>query len=237
MSLAQLLAVILAPSLVSAFSFNFQSSVQQCQNLSLSITGSGGQPPYRVLILPFGPSPLTNNVEARSIVDQSFGGSATSVSFQLKYPFDSQFVAVVSRTFSRLTGTPVNASLFRSATAVVLALEGQAQPPQCSIPPTAAVSTQPRTYRRISSSTSTRPTRSCNAQPHASGGILALFRGGYYYATKIQAADAQLFSAPRASSASFRVGSRSRFLSVPSPVKPTRAWGSRGHLPSAQGRR
>ncbi|KAI5119880.1 hypothetical protein M0805_008551 [Coniferiporia weirii] len=82
--------------IANAFSFNINSPPQQCSNLSISITGTGGTPPYRVLILPFGGSPLPNNVEARKIVDQEFPGNATSVSFQLKYPALSQFVVVVS---------------------------------------------------------------------------------------------------------------------------------------------
>jgi hypothetical protein len=76
------------------FSFIFNSTPQQCQNLSLSISGSG-LPPYNILIIPSGPSPLPNNVEARRIVNHSFQGDSSSFSFQLKYPAYSQFVAVV----------------------------------------------------------------------------------------------------------------------------------------------
>ncbi|KAF8888637.1 hypothetical protein BD779DRAFT_1672291 [Infundibulicybe gibba] len=79
----------------AAFTWSFQAAPQQCANLSIQISGSG-TPPYRALILPFGPSPLANNVEARRIVDQPFPGSSGSLSFQLKYPANSQFVAVVS---------------------------------------------------------------------------------------------------------------------------------------------
>ncbi|THH04650.1 hypothetical protein EW145_g5368 [Phellinidium pouzarii] len=79
-----------------AFSFNIDTTPQQCGNLSISITGTGGTPPYRAMILPFGGSPLSNGVEPRKILDQPFAGDATSVSFQLSYPAFSQFVVVVS---------------------------------------------------------------------------------------------------------------------------------------------
>ncbi|KAG6900476.1 hypothetical protein C0993_010195 [Termitomyces sp. T159_Od127] len=47
-------------------------------------------------MIPFGPSPLANNIEARTIVDQPFPDGASSVSFKLNYPADSQFVAILS---------------------------------------------------------------------------------------------------------------------------------------------
>ena len=78
-----------------AYSWSFQSMPQQCSNLTVSVTGSDGKPPYRILILPFGPSPLANNIEARTILDIPFNGQESSVSFNLKYPENSQFVAVV----------------------------------------------------------------------------------------------------------------------------------------------
>ncbi|KAJ3555239.1 hypothetical protein NM688_g2686 [Phlebia brevispora] len=88
------LPLLLLPSLASAFSFNFTSTPRQCQTLNISISGSG-QPPYSVLIIPFGASPLPNNTEVRKIFQQNFTGNATSQSFQLNYPANSQFVAVV----------------------------------------------------------------------------------------------------------------------------------------------
>lgn len=88
-----LLSLLLLPTLSSAYSFNFESTPRECDDLSISITGSGS-PPYNLLIIPFGPSPLPNNTEVRKIVQQSFNG--TSTSFQLRYPQNSQFVAVLS---------------------------------------------------------------------------------------------------------------------------------------------
>lgn len=89
------LALVLPAFLVSGYSFTFTSQPQQCANLSLQISGSG-EPPYSVLIIPYGPTPLSNNVEVRTIVYQQFPGDDSSSSFQLKYPATSQFVAVVS---------------------------------------------------------------------------------------------------------------------------------------------
>jgi len=101
-----LLAVLFAffPSLVSAFSFNINNTPQQCQNLSISITGSGGQAPYTALIVPFGASPLANNTEVRRIMTKAFDGTSTTLSFQLNYPENSQFVVVVSDSTGFGTG-------------------------------------------------------------------------------------------------------------------------------------
>ncbi|KAF9239894.1 hypothetical protein BU15DRAFT_46185 [Melanogaster broomeanus] len=99
------LAVYLAlsSSLVSGFSFTFTSQPQQCSDLSIQISGSG-TPPYSVLIIPYGPPPLPNNVETRTIVYQEFSGNSSSVTFQLKYPTNSQFVTVVSDSTGFGTG-------------------------------------------------------------------------------------------------------------------------------------
>ncbi|KDQ58743.1 hypothetical protein JAAARDRAFT_47090 [Jaapia argillacea MUCL 33604] len=94
----------LAPSLASAFSFQFTSTPQQCS----------GQPPYSVVIIPFGPSPLPNNIEARKIFQTNFTGS--SVSFKLNYPANSQFVAVMSDTTGYGSGgTSVAANVMTSS--------------------------------------------------------------------------------------------------------------------------
>jgi hypothetical protein len=92
------------PSLVSGFSFNINNTPQQCQNLSISITGSGGQAPYTALIVPFGASPLFNNTEVRRIMTKAFDGTSTTLSFQLNYPENSQFVVVVSDSTGFGTG-------------------------------------------------------------------------------------------------------------------------------------
>ena len=94
-----LLAVSLATSFyqttVNGYSFSIANTPQQCQNLGISISGSG-TPPYSAVIIPFGPSPLPNNVEVRKILDLNFTGSSTSLSFKFPYPENSQFVVVVS---------------------------------------------------------------------------------------------------------------------------------------------
>ncbi|THH17568.1 hypothetical protein EW146_g3282 [Bondarzewia mesenterica] len=86
----------LFPTFSYAYTWNFDSAPRQCEDLSLSISGSG-QPPYSLLIIPSGPSPLANNVEARTIQSIPFNTS-TSLSFKLAYPANSTFVAVVSFT-------------------------------------------------------------------------------------------------------------------------------------------
>ncbi|PPQ94698.1 hypothetical protein CVT25_009553 [Psilocybe cyanescens] len=78
----------------SAYSWSFQNNPQQCSNLTVSISGTDGVPPYRLLILPIGPSPLKNNIEARKIMDIKFDGTSSSVQALLRYPANSQLVAV-----------------------------------------------------------------------------------------------------------------------------------------------
>ncbi|TFK46843.1 hypothetical protein OE88DRAFT_1648334 [Heliocybe sulcata] len=110
-SLAVLAA--LCPSLAAAYSFDITTTPRQCQTLDVSVTGSGS-PPYSLLIIPFGPSPLQNNIEARTIVQQNFSGSSTS--FQLKYPTNSQFVAVMSDSSGFGSGgTSVTATVLQSS--------------------------------------------------------------------------------------------------------------------------
>ncbi|KAF5369099.1 hypothetical protein D9758_003079 [Tetrapyrgos nigripes] len=80
------------PDLINAYSWQWQSVPNQCGNIDIQV--SGGSPPYRVLIIPSGSSPLPNNIEVRKIIDQP--SDSSSISFKLPYPADSQFVAVVS---------------------------------------------------------------------------------------------------------------------------------------------
>ena len=93
--------ILLFPLLVNAYTWQFTSQPRQCQNVSLSIQGSGGQPPYSLLIIPTGPSPLPNNTEVRSVLDIPFSGTSTTLSFNLNYPENSSFVAVVRSYLSR----------------------------------------------------------------------------------------------------------------------------------------
>lgn len=96
--------LFLFPSLAAAYTFKFTSIPTQCQELSLSIDGQGS-PPYTVLIIPVGPSTAPNNVEVRKVVYQTFPNNSTTVSFPLRFPTNSQFVATV-RFF-----TPASSSL------------------------------------------------------------------------------------------------------------------------------
>lgn len=84
-------------TLSAAYTWNFASPPQQCSNLTVSLVGSG-VPPYRLLVLPSGATPLSSGIEVRTILDVPFPDGSTSVSFQLKYPANSQLVAVVSIT-------------------------------------------------------------------------------------------------------------------------------------------
>lgn len=89
---AVLLATLLAPG-AAAFSFDFTSPPRQFQDLSFNISGSGN-PPYHATIIPIGAKPSGFTNDARQIYDLPFNDSS-SLSFQLRYPEDSQFIVVV----------------------------------------------------------------------------------------------------------------------------------------------
>jgi hypothetical protein len=96
-----LTVILLFPLLVNAYTWQFISQPRQCQNVTLSVQGSGGQPPYSLLLIPTGPSPLPNNTEVRSVLNIPFSGTSTTLSFNLNYPENSSFVAVVRSYLSR----------------------------------------------------------------------------------------------------------------------------------------
>jgi len=78
----------------AAYSWQLDAAPKQCSNISISVTGSGGLPPYDLLVVPFGPTPFENKIEVRGVIDKSFSGK--SISFAINYPAGTQFVAVVS---------------------------------------------------------------------------------------------------------------------------------------------
>ncbi|KAF6764381.1 hypothetical protein DFP72DRAFT_1163350 [Ephemerocybe angulata] len=95
-SLALALTVLLNAASTSAYSWAFDEPPKQCGDLKVTISGDDGKPPYRILIIPSGPTTLPNNIEARTILDVPFDAGAKTLSFKLKYPENTKFVAVVS---------------------------------------------------------------------------------------------------------------------------------------------
>jgi hypothetical protein len=85
-------SVLLLPSAVLAYTFKFSSVPTQCGDFNLTIDGSDGKAPYTALIIPFGTSPISN--EVRRVMSIPFNDSS-SLSFKLRYPENSQFVLVV----------------------------------------------------------------------------------------------------------------------------------------------
>lgn len=81
------------PALSNAYSWQFNGTPTQCSNVSISITGSGGTAPYTMLMIPSGPSPYSNGSEIRRI--QSFDFDGTSLTFDVNYPENTEFVVVV----------------------------------------------------------------------------------------------------------------------------------------------
>ena len=83
---------------VDAYTWSFEETPSQCGQITVAVSGSDGTPPFRLLVVPFGPSLLPDGVEPRSVLDLPFSGNQNNVQFQLTYPKNSQFVAVV-RTY------------------------------------------------------------------------------------------------------------------------------------------
>lgn len=79
----------------AAYTWAFDNSPTQCGPLAVSILNdTGGNPPYDLLIVPHGPTPLANNIEPRTVRTLKFN---TELNFTLdNYPARSQLVAVVS---------------------------------------------------------------------------------------------------------------------------------------------
>jgi hypothetical protein len=96
LSLKHSLVLFNVPLLAHAYSWNFQAPPKQCSDLTVSITGDGGKPPYNLFIIPIGPTPFSNTTEVRRITSQQFNGDDTSVTLKLNFPANSQLVAVVS---------------------------------------------------------------------------------------------------------------------------------------------
>ncbi|KAH8834202.1 hypothetical protein DL96DRAFT_1756600, partial [Flagelloscypha sp. PMI_526] len=76
-----------------AYTWAFENNPAQCQSLRVKIQGDDGQPPFRLLLLPYGAAP--GQYETRYIQTITFNTS-DHLDFQLNYPSNSQFVAVVS---------------------------------------------------------------------------------------------------------------------------------------------
>ena len=88
---------LIALTLRGAYSYtwSFEETPSQCGQTTVAIAGSDGTAPFRLLVVPFGPSLLPNGVEPRSVLDIPFTGNQSNVQFQLTYPEGSHFVAVV----------------------------------------------------------------------------------------------------------------------------------------------
>ena len=109
----------------SGFSFTINNTPQQCSDLNISVVGSG-QPPYSAVIVPYGSTPLPNNIEVRNVVDVPFSGVSTSTSFKLPYPDNSQFVVMVSKPISSAVEKLTLTNYHRSVIVQDLGLEGRA---------------------------------------------------------------------------------------------------------------
>lgn len=89
----------LLTALVDAYEWTINNAPSQCNTLSVSVSGTDGQPPYSLLLMPAGPSPL-KDIEVRRVETIQFNGTSNNLEFPMRYPANSQFVAVVSLAFA-----------------------------------------------------------------------------------------------------------------------------------------
>ena len=161
----------LFPLLANGYTWQFASQPRQCQNISVVIQGSG-QPPYSLLIIPTGATPLPNNTEVRTIQDIPFSGSSTTLSFKLNYPENSSFVAVVRSYFTRhiFCYRSSRHTICRSVTAVVMAPVAPAPRSPFSHRPTQVVTMPLSPRKSLGISTSILLAESLNVNRFVCGG-------------------------------------------------------------------
>ena len=166
----------------SSYSWSFTSQPLQCQNVSIAVQGSG-QPPYSLFLLPTGPAPIQKFPEFRQYQTIPFTGSSTTLTFNLNYPENSSFVAVVC-LYRRCP--PLLESLayrlahpHRSVTAV--GLEPVVPVPQLQSfhHPTRVVIVPPRAAGSLGDLTSIPRTVSYNVNRFGGGGIKILSSGAF----------------------------------------------------------
>lgn len=81
----------------------------QCQNMTVNI--QGGKGPYELLIIPVG----SLNPEVRKIIDVTIPAGVYTSTFKLAFPYNSQFVALMSdSTGVNAGGTGVPQTVRRS---------------------------------------------------------------------------------------------------------------------------
>jgi hypothetical protein len=169
-----LTVILLSPLLVNAYTWQFTSPPRQCKNVTLSIQDSGGQPPYSLLIIPTGPSPLPNT-EVRTVLNIPFSGTRTTLSFNLNYPENSSFVAVVRsylsrHIFSAIFLIPPHTDC-RSATRMVLVPGAPALRSPFSNRPTRVVTVPLSPPKSLGFSTSSLQVGSLNVNQYGCGGM------------------------------------------------------------------
>lgn len=106
-SFSFILLSFLSTQTVEAYTWAFDNPPSQCGPLSVSITdGTGGNPPFELVIIPYGPTPLFS-VEVRTVQTITFNTS-TNLNFTLNYPAASQLVAIVSLLLSLQQSTGID---------------------------------------------------------------------------------------------------------------------------------
>lgn len=97
---SSIFAVLFQVPCVKAYQWAFDNAPSQCGPLVVSITDqTGGEPPYSLLLVPHGPSPLPNGVDTRTVQTVAFN-TTTELNFTLNYPAGSELVAVVNTSAS-----------------------------------------------------------------------------------------------------------------------------------------
>ena len=159
----------------SGFSFTINNTPQQCSDLNISVVGSG-LPPYSAVVVPYGSTPLPNNIEVRNVVDVPFSGDSTSTSFKLPYPENSQFVVVVCNPIDSAAERALT-NYHRSAIVQDLGLEERALQYKSKLAAAILVATVIQRPPFPGPSVPPQTTSSFSAPQHEYGGVLERRRG------------------------------------------------------------
>ena len=134
-----LFQVIWSLVVVSAFTFTFSNKPTQCSSLTVNMIG--GTAPYRLNLIPAGPLP-GGGPEIRTIVDVAFSDKTFNLD-ALKFPADSQFIAMVSDAHGK---NPSDVVALRRSTHV--SAPKVLEPVERARLLTSPIQTTPRVFRR-----------------------------------------------------------------------------------------
>ncbi|KAF8629317.1 hypothetical protein AX15_003511 [Amanita polypyramis BW_CC] len=89
--LVALLLALLLPMVSAAVTWKFNAPPLQCKNLTMTVTGLTGTPPYHAIVVPFGPA----GTATEQVIDIPFNSDQETINFPINYPEGAQFVVSI----------------------------------------------------------------------------------------------------------------------------------------------